>query len=171
MHTASIRRIAVDAAGRYAVTASDDKTARVWELSSGKQLQVLRVPVGENHEGKLFAVALSPDGRLVALGGWTGPTGRDKDIYLFDRASGHMVGRIAGLPGVVLHLAFSPDGRQLAAALGGRNSIRLYAAEAPWRGSGGTRITAIAATASISTATAAWWPRATTASCVSTTNA
>lgn len=132
MHTANITRIAVDAAGRYAVTASYDKTARVWELSGGKLLQVLRVPVGENQEGKLYAVALSPDGRLVALGGFTGPDGPDQHIYLFDRASGRMVGRIGGLPDVVLSLAFSPDGRRLAAALG-TNGIRLYAAEAPWR--------------------------------------
>lgn len=31
-----IRRIATDASGRYAVTASDDKTARVWEVATGK---------------------------------------------------------------------------------------------------------------------------------------
>jgi WD40 repeat protein len=31
-----------------------------------------------------------------------------------------------GLPEVVLHLAFSPDGRLLAAALGGANGVRLY---------------------------------------------
>ena len=32
MHTAQISRIATDSAGRWAVTASDDKTARVWEV-------------------------------------------------------------------------------------------------------------------------------------------
>jgi len=31
---AVIRRIANDAAGRWAVTASDDKTARVWDLAA-----------------------------------------------------------------------------------------------------------------------------------------
>lgn len=35
MHTASINRIATDVAGRWAVTASDDKTARVWEERAG----------------------------------------------------------------------------------------------------------------------------------------
>ena len=35
MHTAPIKRIATDAAGRYAVSASDDKTARVWEVATG----------------------------------------------------------------------------------------------------------------------------------------
>ena len=75
MHTATINRIAVDRAGRWAVTASDDKTARIWNLASGQLVRVLRVPLGEGDEGKLYAVALSPDGALVALGGFTQPDG------------------------------------------------------------------------------------------------
>ena len=38
MHTASIRRFAVDRAGRYGVSASHDKTARVWDLQDGSLL-------------------------------------------------------------------------------------------------------------------------------------
>ena len=71
MHTAIINRVATDAQGRWAVTASDDKTARVWELASGRQLLVLRPPQDTGNEGKLYAVAMSPDGTIVALGGWT----------------------------------------------------------------------------------------------------
>lgn len=134
MHTAIIKRIGVDAAGRYAVTASDDKTARVWDLASGKQLAVLRVPLGADDEGKLYAVALSPDGRLAALGGWTAPEGIiNHSLYLFDRASGRMVQRIDGLSDVINHLAFSADGRHLAAALGGRNGIRVFSGGPPWK--------------------------------------
>ena len=126
MHTAIIRRIAVDRAGRWAVTASDDKTARIWNLASGQLVRVLRVPLGEGAEGKLYAVALSPDGALVALGGITQPDTSDDAIYLFDRASGRLLQRLTGLPNAVNHLAFSVDGRRLAAALGGANGIRVY---------------------------------------------
>ena len=72
MHTAPIRAVAVDAAGRLAVTGSDDKTVRVWSLTDGKLLRTIRMPAGPGNIGKIYAVAMSPDGDLVAAGGWTG---------------------------------------------------------------------------------------------------
>lgn len=132
MHTALIWRLALDRDGRYAVTASDDKTVRVWELASGRLLQTLRVPVGPDNEGRLFAVALSPDGKRVAVGGWTSRSGVDTTVYFFDRASGRLLGRITNLPNVVTHLAWSPDGRWLAIALGVTGGIRIHAATPPY---------------------------------------
>ena len=130
MHTATIARIATDAQNRFLVTASDDKTARVWELPSGWLLRTLRPPLGEGDEGKLYAVALSPDGSTVAVGGWTGyEWDKSISIYLFDRASGVLRQRLAGLPNVVNHLAYSPDGRWLAAVLG-EGGARIYDAAA-----------------------------------------
>jgi WD40 repeat protein len=126
MHATVIRRIGVDAANRYLVTASEDKTARVWELATGRLLRVLRPPIGEGNEGKLHAVAISPDGRIVAVGGWTSPDGLNTDIYFFDRESGRLVRRITGMPNVTFHLVFSRDGRWLAATLFGKNGIRVY---------------------------------------------
>jgi len=129
MHTASIRRISTDGAGRWAVTASEDKTARVWEVESGCQLAVLRPPQDVGDEGQLYAVALSPDGAVVAVGGWTGRYWyKEAVIYLFDRASGRLLRRLPGLPNDVFHLAFSPDGRWLAASLGGVNGVRIFEA-------------------------------------------
>ncbi|MES2941354.1 MAG: hypothetical protein V4772_00635, partial [Pseudomonadota bacterium] len=39
MHTVAINKIATDTAGRYAVTTSEDKTARVWDVATGRLLQ------------------------------------------------------------------------------------------------------------------------------------
>src|ERR1044071_1032690 len=110
MHTAVINRVGIDRENRYLVTAADDKTARVWELASGKLLRVLRPPIGDGDEGKLYPVAISPDGHTVAVGGWTKAETGKHNIYLFDRESGRMLRRIAGLPNVINHLAYSLDG-------------------------------------------------------------
>src|ERR1039457_3535604 len=127
MHTAQIWRIDGDAAGRFLVTASEDKTARVWDLQSGNLLRVLRPPQGDGDEGKLYAVAISPDGSTVAVGGYTGYQWDGKhSIYLFDRETGGLRERVVGLPGVIDHLSYSQDGRYLVAALGGEGGIRVY---------------------------------------------
>lgn len=124
MHSARIHRIDIDAQGHFAVTASDDKTVHVWQLPDLKLERVLRPPIGEGNEGKLFAVAISPDGQQVAMGGWG--TGEQDSIYLFDRATGKLLTRLAGLPNVINHLAFSADGQYLAVALFGGYGIRVY---------------------------------------------
>jgi len=133
MHTAPIIRFAVDRAGRYGVSASDDKTARVWDLRDGRLLQTLRVPVGPDNEGRLYAVAVSPDGATVAVGGWTtlGIAGQ-VSVLFFNRTNGHLLGRIDGLPDVAKHLAWSSDGRRLAIALWGANGIRVHATTPPF---------------------------------------
>ncbi len=127
MHTAVIMRVATDSAGRWAVTASQDRTARVWEVATGRLAGVLRPPQDDDNEGKLFAAAMSPDGQVVAVAGRTqlgSTTGHT--IYLFDRAAGKLLRRIQGLPDPVFHLAYSPDGRWLAASMQGKGGLRLF---------------------------------------------
>jgi WD40 repeat protein len=131
-HGAMINRIDTDAANRFAVTASDDKTVRVWSLPEGRPLRVLRLPINEGNIGKAYAVAISPDGNTVAVGGCTG-TAVHHNIFLFDRASGELKQRLRDLPNVVLHLAYSPDGRRLAASLWGKHGVRVFDAGKDYR--------------------------------------
>ena len=128
-HSAAVRAMDVDARGRFAVTASEDKTARVWDLASGRLLQTLRPPIGADSNGRLFATSITPDGEVIAVGGWS----TDNDVYLFDRASAAMVQRISGLPNTITHLRFSPDGQLLVIGLWGKNGVRLFGSSSGWR--------------------------------------
>jgi len=125
MHTAQIRRIGV--AENVLITGSYDKTVRVWDIETGQLKKILRVPIGREYEGRIFAVAISPDAKITAAGGWTGYEWDNQHvIYLFDTQSGEIIFRFTGIPNVIRHLAFSKDGKYLATALFGANGIRVY---------------------------------------------
>jgi WD40 repeat protein len=127
MHTAKIGRIGVDAAERFLLTASLDKTLRLWDLHTGDLLKTYRVPIGAGNEGKLYSVAISPDGEWVAGAGYTAFEWDKKgSIYLFNRASGQLVQRLSGLENVIQHLCFSQDGQYLGATLFGGNGARVW---------------------------------------------
>jgi uncharacterized protein YjiK len=72
----------------------------------------------------LYAVAISPDGKTIATGGWTGyEWEKTHSIYLFDHDSGRLIQRIPGLPNVIHYLAYSNDGRFLVATVGARTAF------------------------------------------------
>jgi len=126
-HTAQIRRISVDRQRRFIVSASTDKTARVWDLQTGHLLRVLRVPQGAGNLGEIYAVALSPDGKNVALAGRTGGAKLGGyAIYIFNRESRQVRHRIGGLPTIVSHLTFSQNGNLLAATFIGTHGVRVF---------------------------------------------
>jgi WD40 repeat protein len=70
--------------------------------------------VGNGPEGKINALALSPDGRWLAAGGWLTGTREESDaIRLYDFATGKLVALLKGHANVISALAFSPDGKWL----------------------------------------------------------
>lgn len=115
-HTSIIRQIDTDRAGRWLVTASEDKTARIWDLPSGRLTHTLRPPISDGAEGELRGVAISPDGDLIATGGWTQiGSAAGMTLYLFSRSDGQLLGRVEAMNDLITNLCFSPDGKMLAA--------------------------------------------------------
>jgi WD40 repeat protein len=127
MHTAAIKRIATDAQCRIIATGSEDKTVRLWSMPDGRLIRTQRLPVGAGNGGKLYAIAVSPDGSQVATGGYDAAfeVNKSHSVYLFDSATGSSVRRIGGFGNAIVHLAFSPDGTKLAVALLGGLGIRV----------------------------------------------
>jgi WD40 repeat protein len=51
--------------GKRIVTGSDDKTAKVWDADTGRELHTLT-----GHTGSVLRVAYSPDGKRIVTGSW-----------------------------------------------------------------------------------------------------
>jgi WD40 repeat protein len=102
---ATIRAIAYSADGSRIATAGFDGTARIWEASTGRELQRL-----EGHGGLVVGVAFSPDGSRLAT------TGTEGDIILWDTTSGAALLSWHSHDGASPDVAFSPDGAWLATA-------------------------------------------------------
>lgn len=137
MHTATAGKLSIDSNSKWLVSGSNDKTVRVWNVTTGKLDKVIRPPIGLGNEGEIYSVAISPDGKLIACSGNTTFNNGIKErylstgmsIYLFSRVTGKMLNRSGGLPNTVNHLVFSPDGKQLIATLGGKSGIRVFSVD------------------------------------------
>ena len=126
-HTLSIHNVDASADGRVLVTSSEDKTLRTWRWD-GKKLEaetVYRVPLGEGNEGQLYAVAISPDGRWLVTGGWTGwKEDQAASVYIIDRQSGQLARRVGGMPGLIFDLVIAPGGDAVLVCLGDNAGLR-----------------------------------------------
>lgn len=97
--------------GRQLVSAAYDKTIRVWDLTSGASVRTIRGEIAPGNFGKVYALALSRDGRWLAAGGRF--KSADNEIRLYDFSSGTLAALLKGHGDLVFKLTFSPDGRYL----------------------------------------------------------
>ncbi|KAF4197557.1 hypothetical protein CNMCM8694_002459 [Aspergillus lentulus] len=117
-------------------SSSSDRTVRLWDVRTGKELQTLRghseklwdVKTGRQcqslrgHSDWVTTVAFSLDGQKVASGS------HDKTIQLWDAKSGRQCQTLLGHSDWVTTVAFSPDGRIVASGSYDK-TIQLWDAE------------------------------------------
>jgi Tol biopolymer transport system component len=99
-HSDTVRSVSWRPGGLELASGSDDRTARVWNVTTGEE--VLRLP---GHEGGM-AVSWSPDGRHLA-------TADGKAVRVWDRTTAQEVFRAAAVA-----ISWSRDGRVLATGAG-----------------------------------------------------
>jgi len=112
-HTAPFRSLALSPDGKTLSSVSYDKTIRLWDLATGKELH-------RATQDAYLAVAFSPDGKLLADSRYDGT------IHLWETATGKEVRSVqtGGQSGSTFCMAFSPDSRVL--AVGGQSSAVLF---------------------------------------------
>ncbi|WP_028584794.1 WD40 repeat domain-containing protein, partial [Desulfogranum mediterraneum] len=132
-HKGIIRDLVVSSDNRYLISASDDKTIRVWDIKTRKEVAKILGQIGPGSEGKVYAVALSPDDRWLAVGGYLGRFSGKKaradeeahKVRIYDFSSGKLHRLLKGHTNVVNDLVFSADGSLLASGSGDK-TVKLW---------------------------------------------
>jgi hypothetical protein len=135
-------RLDVDREENFAVLSNASNAAAIWSFSDPASPLIARVPLREEQKKRARAVAMSPDGEMVA---YSVPPLADANyrltpassrIYVLRRSTG-AIERIIEGPGndIVTRpqaLRFSPDGKHLAAVLSSGCGLRVWLT-ADWR--------------------------------------
>jgi WD40 repeat protein len=87
------------------ISASDDKTLKLWSTEAGRELCTLA-----GHAGGASACAFSPDGTRVVSASWDGT------LKLWEAETGREIRTGEGHTSAVVACAFSPDGAWLVSA-------------------------------------------------------
>ncbi len=126
-HNALVNGLEYSSLTNELISISDDKTIRLWVLDDQVLNRTFRVyadPSGPN--GMLYASAISPDGRFLAVAGYSSLN----DIKLLDIQTGKIKEVLVKHSNVVTDLEFSPDGNLLASA-SADNSIIIWTRPSP----------------------------------------
>jgi NB-ARC domain-containing protein/WD40 domain-containing protein/TIR domain-containing protein/apoptotic protease-activating factor 1-like protein len=106
-HADWVKAVAVTPDGRRAVSASTDKTLKVWDLETGLEERTLA-----GHAGGAQAVAVTPDGQRAVS------ASIDGTLKLWDLETGAEENTFAGHAGGIRAVAVTPDGRRAVSASG-----------------------------------------------------
>jgi DNA-binding beta-propeller fold protein YncE len=106
--------VAVTPDGKYVVSGSEDKTVRVWELATGKEVRRFM-----GHRSGVNRVAVTPDGQYVVSGS------HDETVRLWELATGKEVRPFTGHKNWVSSVAVTPDGKYIVSG-SWDNTVRLW---------------------------------------------
>ena len=104
-HDNSVWSVIFSPDGKRIATASQDKTAKIWDATTGQLLLTLT-----GHTDSVNNISYSPDGKLIAT------ASDDHTAKVWDAITGKELLTLTGHADAVWRIAFSPDGTRLATA-------------------------------------------------------
>ena len=104
-HTAVIYSATFSPDGRRIVSASRDKTVRIWNAATGECIRTL-----EGHTWYVNSASFSPDGHRIVS------ASEDNTVRIWDAATGECIRTLEGHTDWGRSASFSPDGRRIVSA-------------------------------------------------------
>jgi WD40 repeat protein len=113
-HQDVVTSLHISADGARLLSASFDGTARVWDVVRAETILIL-----SGQDGRVWSAAFDPQKDRIATGG------EDGSVIMWDAVTGEALFSPGVVPEGVFRLAFSADGRLLAAS-GLNGTVRVY---------------------------------------------
>jgi WD40 repeat protein/serine/threonine protein kinase len=113
-HADRVTAVRMSDDGRYAVSASEDNTLKLWTLPEGECIRTF-----EGHQGSVYSIDMSHDNTLVMS------AARDRTLRIWDRGSGECARDIAIDREADGGAALAPDGRHALVRKGGAQFVLL----------------------------------------------
>lgn len=129
-HGWDVNSLAFSSDGKILVSGGLDGAIKIWNWHKQELLKTLNRPAPselipslvswfDSSVGGIWAVAISPDGKIIASGG------SEQPINLWDADTGKLLRTLTEHSGSIYTVAFSPDGKTLASG-GDDHKIRIW---------------------------------------------
>ncbi len=125
----AVTSVACSPDGRRIVTASEGRTANVWDSATGASVTAFK-----EHKSQVLSAAFTPDGTRIVTGGGEWSVGeKPGEVKVWDAATGHRMLDLKGHSYCVWGVAVSPGGKRIVSGAGdwanGPGEVKVWDAE------------------------------------------